>query len=212
MNPEVKASVSQFCQSLTARAGAAAKKPCWFEPKVGPSYVKVLLHDETEGARHREPETFCFVSKEDSPFGWENYRAGDVMAPMTGRRPWKMDTARSPTCSSPMAGSPTGSSATGASSGCGRRRPSARPRSERADDLLEPVRLEQVEVASGHVETPLGRTLRAIPVVAPYEERIGRQPGGRGIRYRSGARPSDRSTKASRSVGRRSKVDLRMNT
>lgn len=92
MNPELKASVNQFCQSLTARAEAASRKDCWFEPKLGPSYVKILLHGGVVGVRDQDPGTFCFVSKDDSPFGWENYRAGDVMAPMTGRRPWKMDT------------------------------------------------------------------------------------------------------------------------
>ena len=92
MNPEVKTSVSQFCQSLTARAEAASKKPCWFEPKPGPWYIKVLLHDGPVGVRDREPGTFCFVSKDDSPFDWSNYRAGDVMAPKTARKPWKMDT------------------------------------------------------------------------------------------------------------------------
>ncbi len=94
MMTNLKTAIGTICHDLTARAasGTGRSGPAWFEPKAGPNYVKILLHHAPAGVRDPSPATFCFVVREDEPFGWYNYRAGDILPPKTSRAPWKMDT------------------------------------------------------------------------------------------------------------------------
>ena len=94
MGPDIKTAAKAFCEALSGRleANDDGIRARWFEAKTGPNYIRVVLHEEAPGVRSASPATFCFVVREDAPFGWMNYRAGDILAPMTSRRPWKMDT------------------------------------------------------------------------------------------------------------------------
>lgn len=93
MCPDLKMITNAFCLDLTERAGDGEKaEPHWFQTVAGPWYLKVLLHRAPVGVRTDYPATFCFVVRADAPFGWANYRAGDILPPRTSRRPWKMDT------------------------------------------------------------------------------------------------------------------------
>jgi hypothetical protein len=93
MTPDLKATTNAFCLDLTQRAARGEKDPHhWFQMVAGPWYLKVLLHQAAVGVRTEYPAAFCFVVRADAPFGWSNYRTGDILPPKTSRQPWKMDT------------------------------------------------------------------------------------------------------------------------
>ncbi len=71
---------------------ADANAPVWFDLRPGPNDIKVMLCHGPAGVADERPAAFCFVVKTDRAFGWANVRAGDILAPMTFRKPWKMDT------------------------------------------------------------------------------------------------------------------------
>lgn len=93
VHDEVTAAADELCQRLTLLTTTARPDcPRWFRARRGPHYIKVELYEQRLPGADAEPSTFCFIARRASPFDWSNYRAGDVMAPMTSQRPWKMDT------------------------------------------------------------------------------------------------------------------------
>lgn len=94
MGADLKAAAEAFCRQLAARAVVTERRPmtAWFQAVAGPWYLKILLHEAPPGVRAQYPATFCFIVRADAPFGWLNYRAGDILPPKTSRKPWKMDT------------------------------------------------------------------------------------------------------------------------
>lgn len=92
LDPDLSVAIAAFCDQINSRLTAAAKRGGWVEAKPGPNYVKVVHHVAPSTHRDRYPSTFRFIARDDRPFGWSNYRRGDILPPQTSRKPWKMDT------------------------------------------------------------------------------------------------------------------------
>jgi hypothetical protein len=87
---DLKTAANEFAARLTQLAGQHGD--VWFDTKVGPNYIKVVLHGRQNAQAIDHPATFCFISRSDAPFEWRNFRAGDILPPKTWASPWKMDT------------------------------------------------------------------------------------------------------------------------
>jgi hypothetical protein len=87
---DLKAVADDFAARLTQLAcqhGTAR-----IETKVGPNYIKVTLHGRRNGLGIDSPAAVCFIGRSEAPFGWSNFRAGDILPPKTWASLWKMDT------------------------------------------------------------------------------------------------------------------------
>jgi hypothetical protein len=79
-------------QAYAATLTALVRVPgTWLEPVMGPNYVKVVIARASGAGPSPAKAAFCFIARRDGLFGWRNGRAGDILAPMTWRRPWRMD-------------------------------------------------------------------------------------------------------------------------